>query len=100
MGGSSITFTCALVSAIYSSHSAGMSGLAITSAMNVTGLMTWMVRQMTELEVNMNSVERLTEYDALEEEGALVTHPDKTPHDWPHAGSITFDKIYVRYRPD
>ena len=99
--GNSITFCSALLSALYASRgNAGMSGLAITSAMNVTGLMTWMVRQMTELEVNMNSVERLTEYDALEEEGALVTHPDKTPHDWPHAGSITFDKIYVRYRPD
>jgi hypothetical protein len=37
-------------------------GLAITSALNLTGIMNWMVRQMTELEVNMNSVERLVEY--------------------------------------
>jgi hypothetical protein len=27
------------------------------------GIMNWMVRQMTELEVNMNSVERLVEYN-------------------------------------
>lgn len=37
-------------------------GLAITSALNLTGIMNWAVRQMTELEVNMNSVERMVEY--------------------------------------
>jgi hypothetical protein len=41
----------------------GLAGLALTSALNLTGLMNWMVRQTTELEVNMNSVERLVEYD-------------------------------------
>ena len=32
------------------------------------GIMNWMVRQVTELEVNMNSVERVVEYDKHDEE--------------------------------
>ena len=99
--GSSITFTCALVSAIASANSAGMSGLAITSAMNMTGLMTWMVRQMTELEVNMNSIERLTEYDGHESEGDSNRHLTReVSSSWPSKGKIVFDKVYVKYRPD
>jgi hypothetical protein len=32
-----------------------LAGLALTSALNLTGTFAWMVRQTTELEVNMNS---------------------------------------------
>lgn len=35
-------------------YSAGLAGLAITAALNLTGLMNWTVRQSTELEVQMN----------------------------------------------
>jgi len=99
--GTSITFSCALISATYSSYSAGMSGLAITSAMNMTGLMTWMVRQMTELEVNMNSIERLTEYDGYDSEGDSTKHlTEEVAESWPTKGKIEFDDVFVKYRPD
>eukprot|EP00216_Chloropicon_sp_CCMP2111_P001940 CAMPEP_0198246788 /NCGR_PEP_ID=MMETSP1446-20131203/46149_1 /TAXON_ID=1461542 ORGANISM="Unidentified sp, Strain CCMP2111" /NCGR_SAMPLE_ID=MMETSP1446 /ASSEMBLY_ACC=CAM_ASM_001112 /LENGTH=1394 /DNA_ID=CAMNT_0043931111 /DNA_START=581 /DNA_END=4768 /DNA_ORIENTATION=+ len=99
--GSSITYFCALLSAVYSAHSAGMSGLAITSAMNVTSLMTWMVRQVTELEVNMNSVERLTEYDSEPSEGSSKSslYRDVSPS-WPQKGAISFENVVVKYRPE
>jgi hypothetical protein len=32
-----------------------LAGLALMSALNLTGTLAWMVRQTTELEVNMNS---------------------------------------------
>ena len=61
--GISIVFATALFvsTPIFGTTSAGLAGLALTSALNLTGLMNWMVRQTTELEVNMNSVERLVE---------------------------------------
>ena len=34
-------------------RSAGLAGLALTSALSLTGLMNWMVRQTTELEVSL-----------------------------------------------
>jgi ABC-type multidrug transport system fused ATPase/permease subunit len=57
--GISVVFaTAVLVSTpVLGGTSAGLAGLALTSALNLTGLMNWMVRQTTELEVNMNSVE-------------------------------------------
>jgi ABC-type multidrug transport system fused ATPase/permease subunit len=99
--GTTVTFSCALVSAVFASQSAGMSGLAITSAMNMTGLMTWMVRQMTELEVNMNSIERLTEYDDYESEGDSTKHLlEKVSRKWPRKGKIVLNDVFVKYRPD
>merc|ERR1719506_3566520 len=72
-----------------------------TSAMNMTGLMTWMVRQMTELEVNMNSIERLTEYDEKEEEGEANRHLTRqVSKSWPSKGTVSFHKVFVKYRPD
>ena len=45
-----------------SNSSAGLAGLALTSAISLTGLLNWMVRKATELEVNMNATERVSEY--------------------------------------
>jgi ABC-type multidrug transport system fused ATPase/permease subunit len=50
--GISVVFgTAAFVSSLLPT-SAGLAGLALTSALNLTGLMNWMVRQTTELEVS------------------------------------------------
>jgi ATP-binding cassette subfamily C (CFTR/MRP) protein 1 len=61
--GTGVVFGAAAAVAAVQPTSPGLAGLALTSALNLTGLMNWMVRQTTELEVNMNSVERLVEYD-------------------------------------
>lgn len=46
-----------------------------------------MVRQVTELEVNMNAVERMVEWEHHREEAAAVLTP-RPPQAWPHAGGI------------
>lgn len=54
---------------------AGLAGFALTSALNLTGLMNWLVRQTTELEVNMNAVERMLEYLSVPpEKAAIIAH--------------------------
>ena len=59
----------------------GKVGLAISSAMMMTGMFQWGVRQSAELENQMTSVERIMEYSKLEEEGALESPPGKRlPH--------------------
>lgn len=52
--GITVVFCTALLVGVALPRDAGLAGLAITSALNLTGLMNWMVRQTTELEVNMN----------------------------------------------
>jgi hypothetical protein len=49
--GISVVFGTAVAVAVAAPRSAGLAGLALTSALNLTGLMNWMVRQTTELEV-------------------------------------------------
>lgn len=53
--GALVVFATALFVGVLLPRDAGLAGLALTSALNLTGIMNWMVRQTTELEVNMNS---------------------------------------------
>jgi hypothetical protein len=70
MGQSVVLVTAASVS-LFIGHS-GLAGLALTSALSVVGLMNWATRQGTELEMGMNSVERMTEYLQHTSERAAV----------------------------
>ncbi|CAG0903212.1 unnamed protein product [Darwinula stevensoni] len=79
----------------------GNVGLAISSAMMLTGMFQWGVRQSAELENQMTSVERIMEYSKLEEEGALESPPDKKPpSNWPSEGAIEFEQVSLRYSAD
>jgi len=46
-------------------RSAGLAGLLLTATLDLTDRLTWMLRQTTEVELNMNSVERILEYTDL-----------------------------------
>lgn len=48
-------------------------GLAISSAMLLSGMFQWGVRQSAEVENQMTSVERVLEYSAFEPEAPLKT---------------------------
>lgn len=51
---------------------AGLAGLALASALSIVGLANWATRQGTELEMGMNSVERMTEYLTYESEKPAI----------------------------
>ncbi|GIL43241.1 hypothetical protein Vafri_1038 [Volvox africanus] len=98
--GALVVFSAATTVAVIFPRNAGLAGLAITSALNLTGIMNWMVRQTTELEVNMNSVERMVEYNRYNEEAAAVIEGSRPPKSWPSEGAISVKDLYVRYRPE
>eukprot|EP00798_Chlamydomonas_sp_ICE-L_P018310 gene18310-24772_t len=68
--------------------------------LELMGIMNWAVRQVTELEVNMNSVERVMEYDRAEEEAPAVIEACRPPIGWPNKGVISIEKLCARYRPE
>ncbi|XP_049822547.1 probable multidrug resistance-associated protein lethal(2)03659 isoform X1 [Aethina tumida] len=79
----------------------GNVGLAITQAIGLTGMFQWGMRQSTELENQMTSVERVVEYSDIEHEGALETpKDDKPPETWPDQGKIEFKNVFLRYFPN
>ncbi|KAG2450119.1 hypothetical protein HYH02_000222 [Chlamydomonas schloesseri] len=100
MMGALVVFSAAVTVAVIFPRNAGLAGLAITSALNLTGIMNWMVRQTTELEVNMNSVERMIEYHRYEEEAPAVVEGHRAPRGWPKEGAISIKDLVVRYRPE
>ncbi|XP_035860385.1 multidrug resistance-associated protein 4-like isoform X3 [Sander lucioperca] len=74
----------------------GAVGLALSYSMTLTGMFQWGVRQSAEIENMMTSVERVVEYAELESEAPWETDK-QPPHDWPKAGSITFDRVNFSY---
>ena len=62
--------------------------------------MNWLVRQSTELEVNMNAVERVIEYTKLTPEKPPIVPDNRPPSEWPSEGVITAKNLVVRYRED
>ncbi|XP_066976379.1 ATP-binding cassette sub-family C member 4-like isoform X2 [Macrobrachium rosenbergii] len=76
-------------------------GLAISSAMMLSGMFQWGVRQSAEVENQMTSVERVLEYSKLEPEAPLETDESKKPRDtWPENGKIVFDDVSLQYMED
>ncbi|XP_062528577.1 ATP-binding cassette sub-family C member 4 isoform X3 [Bombyx mori] len=75
-------------------------GLAITQAMGLTGMFQWGMRQSTELENQMTSVERIDEYSNIESEPPLQSEGDKKPPpSWPEAGGVQFRHVHLYYAP-
>ncbi len=59
-------------------------------------LLTWLSSlQATDLEVNMNAVERMVEYTSQPTEGSAQKSAWPPPRDWPHAGGIVIDNLQV-----
>lgn len=58
----------------------------------------WGMRQSTELENQMTSVERVLEYSSIEHEPDLESKPAvKPPKSWPSEGRIEFKHVFLKY---
>lgn len=77
----------------------GLVGLSLTYALSITQTLNWMVRQYTEIESNIVSVERLQEYVELEPEAPEVIKDHRPPLEWPAEGRVDFVNYETRYRP-
>uniref|UniRef100_A0A8C9FD37 MRP2 protein n=1 Tax=Pavo cristatus TaxID=9049 RepID=A0A8C9FD37_PAVCR len=94
--GSLVVFFSALLAVISkNSLGGGIVGLSISSALNVTQTLNWLVRVSSELETNIVAVERVHEYT----KAPWVTDK-RPPHGWPSKGEIQFVDYKVRYRPE
>ncbi|KAI5269184.1 Multidrug Resistance-Associated Protein 4 [Manis pentadactyla] len=78
---------------------AGQVGLALSYALTLMGMFQWCVRQSTEVENMMISVERVSEYTELEKEAAWE-YEKRPPPTWPHEGVIVFDNVNFAYSLD
>ena len=72
--------------------------MAFSSALMLTGMTQWGVRQSAELESQMTSVERIIEYSKLPQEAELETKGENKPKDnWPKNGKIELQNMSLFY---
>ncbi|XP_015783978.1 multidrug resistance-associated protein 4-like [Tetranychus urticae] len=73
-------------------------GLVISSSIALAGLIQWGMRQLTEVETMLTSVERIDELSYIKPEAELDSTPANRPSEsWPDSGNIEFKNVYLRY---
>ncbi|KAK1938124.1 Canalicular multispecific organic anion transporter 2 [Phytophthora citrophthora] len=85
------------------------SGISLTYSLMLTSVVQWVMRAVDRTDNAMTSVERLLFFRQIESEvttGKTVKdllddkHPESEIHTWPSRGSIQFDQLCLRYRPE
>jgi ABC-type multidrug transport system fused ATPase/permease subunit len=72
--------------------------LALSNTAGLTPLLSTLSLNSAETEAKLNSVERIKEYDTLEQEAPEVIESNRPPKDWPNKGEVVFKDACLRYR--
>lgn len=75
-------------------------GLLLSYALNITSLLTGVLRLASLAENSLNAVERVGTYIELPSEAPAIIEDNRPPPGWPSAGSIRFEEVVLRYRPE
>ncbi|GMP73736.1 hypothetical protein CsSME_00031406 [Camellia sinensis var. sinensis] len=75
-------------------------GLLLSYALNITSLLTGVLRLASLAENSLNAVERVGTYIDLPSEGPSIIEGNRPPPGWPSSGSIKFENVVLRYRPE
>ncbi|NXW99196.1 MRP1 protein, partial [Larus smithsonianus] len=99
--GNGIMLFAALFAAVGRTHlSPGTAGFSVSYALQITGVLNWMVRSWTEIENNIVSVERVREYLRTPKEAPWTLNGKLQDQVWLTEGRIEFRNYSLRYRPN
>ncbi|XP_035783639.1 multidrug resistance-associated protein 1-like [Anopheles albimanus] len=80
------------------SMNAGLVGLSVSYALQITQTLNWLVRMTSDVETNIVAVERIKEYGETKQEAAWELPNSTLPREWPEHGRVEFKDFQVRYR--
>ncbi|KAK9055990.1 hypothetical protein SSX86_027077 [Deinandra increscens subsp. villosa] len=75
-------------------------GLLLSYALNITTLLTTVLRLASLAENSLNAVERVGTYIELPSEAPSLIENNRPPPGWPSSGSIKFENVGLRYRTE
>ena len=75
-------------------------GLLLSYSLNITTLLSNVLRLASNAENSLNSVERVCTYIDMPSEASTVIETNRPPPGWPSHGSIKFEDVVLRYRPE
>ncbi|KAM6970369.1 ATP-binding cassette sub-family C member 5 [Aplochiton taeniatus] len=94
-----ITITGLMIVLMHGQIAPAYAGLAISYAVQLTGLFQFTVRLASETEARFTSVERIHHYiQSLALEAPARIKNKAPPPDWPQQGEVMFDATEMRYR--
>ncbi|XP_067661101.1 multidrug resistance-associated protein 1-like [Haliotis asinina] len=96
--GTTIIFASAIFAVLSPDASGGQLGLSVSYALQVSDSLGWMVRQISDLQTNIVSVERVKEYSELHTEADAVLPDSRPPAVWPQNGTVHLNNYRTRYR--
>lgn len=74
-------------------------GLLLSYSLNITNLLSNVLRQASRAENSLNAVERVGTYIDLKSEAPQIIDTNRPPPGWPSSGIIKFEDVALRYRP-
>ncbi|XP_063800164.1 ATP-binding cassette sub-family C member 8 isoform X4 [Pseudophryne corroboree] len=77
---------------------AGLVGLELTYALMVSNYLNWMVRNLSDMEIQLGAVKRINSLLKTEPENYKgLLSPTQIPQNWPENGDIQIQNLSVRY---
>ncbi|XP_062861185.1 multidrug resistance-associated protein 5 [Trichomycterus rosablanca] len=94
-----ISITALMIVLMHGQIPPAYAGLAISYAVQLTGLFQFTVRLASETEARFTSVERIHHYiKSISLEAPARVKNKAPPSDWPQEGEVVFDSVEMRYR--
>ena len=91
----------AILGKSWGTTSTGVLGMSVSYSLNITIMLNFLIRQISEVETNVVAVERIKEYSVTPTEASWISDESKRPpKEWPSKGKIKFEEYGTRYREE